>query len=125
MIKGRSKDRRIASRFHAPGLPLSTKETVAEDLHSSQRVVSLEEIHATLYEHNQLRIEKGAIKPNLIRYAETSMKTGLGLKYIYDYLAVPFLQLQACIIAVFYSSTRMLTCSIFSIRLKRLKSSWS
>ena len=51
-------------------------------------------IHATLYEHNQERIEKNAIKPNLIRYAETSMKTGLGLQYIYDYLGVPFLQLQ-------------------------------
>ncbi|KAI9496281.1 hypothetical protein BDB00DRAFT_953234 [Zychaea mexicana] len=61
---------------------------------SAERVVSLEEIHATLYQHNQERIEKGAIKPNLIRYAEASMKTGLGLQYIYDYLGVPFLQLQ-------------------------------
>ncbi|KAI9312806.1 P-loop containing nucleoside triphosphate hydrolase protein [Dichotomocladium elegans] len=61
---------------------------------SDERVITLEQIHATLYQHNQDRIEKGAIKPNLIRYAETSMKTGLGLKYIYDYLAVPFLQLQ-------------------------------
>ncbi|KAG2220414.1 hypothetical protein INT45_000639 [Circinella minor] len=61
---------------------------------SVERVVSLEMIHATLYQHNQERIEKNAIKPNLIRYAETSMKTGLGLQYIYDYLGVPFLQLQ-------------------------------
>ena len=61
---------------------------------SVERVVSLEMIHATLYQHNQERIEKNAIKPNLIRYAETSMKTGLGLQYIYDYLGIPFLQLQ-------------------------------
>ncbi|KAI9268827.1 hypothetical protein BDA99DRAFT_502755 [Phascolomyces articulosus] len=61
---------------------------------SAERVVSLEMVHATLYQHNQHRIEKNAIKPNLIRYAETSMKTGLGLQYIYDYLGVPFLQLQ-------------------------------
>lgn len=72
-------------------------------LSSDQRVVSLEEIHACLYEHNQQRIEKGAIKPNLIRYAETSMKSGLGLKYIYDYLAVPFLQLQVNVGAFFFS----------------------
>jgi hypothetical protein len=51
-------------------------------------------IHATLYEHNQERIRKGAIKPNLIRYAESSMQSGLGLKYIYEYLGVPFLQLM-------------------------------
>ena len=61
---------------------------------SAERVVNLDQIHATLYQHNKERIEKSAIKPNLIRYAETSMKTGFGLKYIYDYLAVPFLQLQ-------------------------------
>ncbi|ORY92320.1 hypothetical protein BCR43DRAFT_498167 [Syncephalastrum racemosum] len=61
---------------------------------SDERSISLDTIHATLYEHNQERIEKGAIKPNLIRYAETSMKTGFGLKYIYEYLGVPFLQLQ-------------------------------
>jgi hypothetical protein len=54
----------------------------------------LDTIHATLYEHNQERIKKGAIKPNLIRYAESSMQSGLGLKYIYEYLGVPFLQLM-------------------------------
>lgn len=59
--------------------------------------MNLDQIHATLYQHNKERIEKSAIKPNLIRYAETSMKTGFGLKYIYDYLAVPFLQLQVSI----------------------------
>lgn len=64
---------------------------------STERVVNLDQIHATLYQHNKERIEKSAIKPNLIRYAETSMKTGFGLKYIYDYLAVPFLQLQVSI----------------------------
>ncbi|KAI8879044.1 P-loop containing nucleoside triphosphate hydrolase protein [Backusella circina FSU 941] len=58
------------------------------------RKVDLDEIHATLYQHNQERIRKGAIKPNLIRYAETSMESGMGLKYIYDYLGVPFLQLM-------------------------------
>lgn len=56
--------------------------------------MELDTIHATLYEHNQDRIKKGAIKPNLIRYAETSMQSGLGLKYIYEYLGVPFLQLM-------------------------------
>ncbi|CAO3625248.1 unnamed protein product [Cunninghamella echinulata] len=61
---------------------------------SSQRVVTVEEIHATLYEHNKRRIENGTIKPNLIRYVETSLKSGLGLKYIYEYLGVPFLQLM-------------------------------
>ncbi|KAI8073471.1 P-loop containing nucleoside triphosphate hydrolase protein [Gilbertella persicaria] len=61
---------------------------------SQERKVEIDTIHATLYEHNQDRIKKGAIKPNLIRYAEASMKTGLGLKYIYDYLGVPFLQLM-------------------------------
>ncbi|KAI9307486.1 hypothetical protein BJ944DRAFT_286175 [Cunninghamella echinulata] len=60
----------------------------------SQRVVTVEEIHATLYEHNKRRIENGTIKPNLIRYVETSLKSGLGLKYIYEYLGVPFLQLM-------------------------------
>ncbi|KAG0186811.1 Rab-like protein 6 [Apophysomyces sp. BC1034] len=55
---------------------------------------SLETIHATLYEHNKQRIADGAIKPNLVRYAEISLKTGLGLKYIYEYLGVPFLQLM-------------------------------
>ncbi|ORZ09227.1 hypothetical protein BCR42DRAFT_495091 [Absidia repens] len=59
-----------------------------------ERVVSVEEIHATLYEHNKRRIENGTIKPNLIRYVEISLKTGLGLKFIYDYLGVPFLQLM-------------------------------
>jgi hypothetical protein len=57
--------------------------------------VELDTIHATLYEHNQERIKKGAIKPNLIRYVETSMQSGQGLKYIYEYLGVPFLQLMA------------------------------
>ncbi|CAO3644441.1 unnamed protein product [Cunninghamella blakesleeana] len=61
---------------------------------SSQRVVTIEEIHATLYEHNKRRIANGIIKPNLIRYVETSLKSGLGLKYIYEYLGVPFLQLM-------------------------------
>ncbi|KAI7900764.1 P-loop containing nucleoside triphosphate hydrolase protein [Cokeromyces recurvatus] len=59
-----------------------------------ERKVELDTIHATLYQHNQERIKKGAIKPNLIRYAETSMQTGMGLKYIYEYLGVPFLQLM-------------------------------
>jgi hypothetical protein len=54
----------------------------------------LDRIHAALYEHNQERIKNGAIKPNLIRYIETSMQSGLGLKFIYDYLGVPFLQLM-------------------------------
>jgi hypothetical protein len=63
-------------------------------LFGDSRVVSVEEIHATLYEHNKRRIEEGTIKPNLIRYVETSLKTGLGLKFIYDYLGVPFLQLM-------------------------------
>jgi hypothetical protein len=58
----------------------------------------LDEIHATLYQHNQERIRKGAIKPNLIRYAEASMETGMGLKYIYDYLGVPFLQLMVSVL---------------------------
>ncbi|CEP16971.1 hypothetical protein [Parasitella parasitica] len=61
---------------------------------TQERKVEMDTIHATLYEHNQERIKKGAIKPNLIRYAETSMQTGLGLKYIYEYLGVPFLQLM-------------------------------
>ncbi|KAG1147847.1 hypothetical protein G6F37_002845 [Rhizopus arrhizus] len=61
---------------------------------SAERKIELDQIHATLYQHNQERMEKGALKPNLIRYAETSMKTGLGLKYIYEYLGVPFLQLM-------------------------------
>ncbi|KAI8637298.1 hypothetical protein BD408DRAFT_368140 [Parasitella parasitica] len=59
-----------------------------------ERKVEMDAVHATLYEHNQDRIKRGAIKPNLIRYAETSMQTGLGLKYIYEYLGVPFLQLM-------------------------------
>ncbi|CAO3596347.1 unnamed protein product [Absidia cylindrospora] len=59
-----------------------------------KRIVTLEEIHATLYEHNKRRIENGAIKPNLIRYMETSLKTGLGLKFIYEYFGVPFLELM-------------------------------
>lgn len=54
----------------------------------------LDQIHATLYQHNKERMERGALKPNLIRYAEASMKSGLGLKYIYEYLGVPFLQLM-------------------------------
>ncbi|KAI8369277.1 uncharacterized protein BYT42DRAFT_583771 [Radiomyces spectabilis] len=61
---------------------------------SAERKVSLDEIHAALYDQNTLRIDKGALKPNLIRYAEASMKTGLGLKFIYDYLGVPFMQLM-------------------------------
>ncbi|KAF1807270.1 hypothetical protein FB192DRAFT_1354949 [Mucor lusitanicus] len=61
---------------------------------TQERKVELDTVHATLYEHNQERIKKGAIKPNLIRYAETSMQSGLGLKYIYEYLGVPFLQLM-------------------------------
>ena len=61
---------------------------------TQERKVELDIIHATLYQHNQDRIKKGAIKPNLIRYAESSMQTGLGLKYIYEYLGVPFLQLM-------------------------------
>ncbi|KAI8386907.1 P-loop containing nucleoside triphosphate hydrolase protein [Blakeslea trispora] len=61
---------------------------------SQERKVDMDVIHTALYEHNQERIRKGAIKPNLIRYAEASMKTGQGLKYIYDYLGVPFLQLM-------------------------------
>lgn len=63
-------------------------------VYSNERKVELEKIHAVLYEHNQERIKKGAIKPNLIRYIETSMQSGLGLKFIYDYLGVPFLQLM-------------------------------
>lgn len=54
----------------------------------------MDTIHATLYQHNQDRIKRGVIKPNLIRYAESSMQSGLGLKYIYEYLGVPFLQLM-------------------------------
>ncbi|KAG1076822.1 hypothetical protein G6F42_025262 [Rhizopus arrhizus] len=46
---------------------------------TQERKVEMDTIHATLYEHNQERIKKGAIKPNLIRYAETSMQSGLGL----------------------------------------------
>lgn len=61
---------------------------------TQERKVEMDTIHATLYEHNQERIERGAIKPNLIRYAETSMQSGLGLMYIYEYLGVPFLQLM-------------------------------
>ncbi|KAL0093656.1 hypothetical protein F4703DRAFT_1282229 [Phycomyces blakesleeanus] len=61
---------------------------------SQERKVTTEEIHATLYEHNKQRIDDGAIKPNLIRYAETSLKSGMGLKYIYEYFGVPFLQLM-------------------------------
>ncbi|KAI8334936.1 P-loop containing nucleoside triphosphate hydrolase protein [Choanephora cucurbitarum] len=61
---------------------------------SQERKVDLDIIHTALYEHNQERIRRGAIKPNLIRYAEASMKTGMGLKYIYDYLGIPFLQLM-------------------------------
>ncbi|KAK4521693.1 Nitrogen permease regulator 2 [Mucor velutinosus] len=61
---------------------------------TQERKVEMDTIHATLYEHNQERIKNGAIKPNLIRYAETSMQSGLGLKYIYEYLGVPFLQLM-------------------------------
>ncbi|GAN09168.1 hypothetical protein MAM1_0248c08690 [Mucor ambiguus] len=61
---------------------------------TQERKVEMDTIHATLYEHNQERIKKGAIKPNLIRYAEISMQSGLGLKYIYEYLGVPFLQLM-------------------------------
>ncbi|KAI9021635.1 P-loop containing nucleoside triphosphate hydrolase protein [Phycomyces nitens] len=61
---------------------------------SQERKISTEAIHATLYEHNKQRIDDGAIKPNLIRYAETSLKSGMGLKYIYEYFGVPFLQLM-------------------------------
>ncbi|KAI7872055.1 hypothetical protein BDF14DRAFT_1755803 [Spinellus fusiger] len=61
---------------------------------SGDRKVTTEEIHATLYEHNTRRIEEGAIKPNLLRYAEISLQSGMGLKYIYDYFGVPFLQLM-------------------------------
>ncbi|KAF7727592.1 Rab-like protein 6 [Apophysomyces ossiformis] len=60
----------------------------------SERVVNLDTIHATLYEHNKRRIEKGAIKPNLLRYAEISLKTGMGLKYIYEYLGMETLRKQ-------------------------------
>ncbi|KAI9478784.1 MAG: P-loop containing nucleoside triphosphate hydrolase protein [Benjaminiella poitrasii] len=59
-----------------------------------ERKVDLDTIHTKLYQHNQKRIEMGAIKPNLIRYAEASMQTGLGLKYVYEYFGVPFLQLM-------------------------------
>ncbi|ORX62192.1 P-loop containing nucleoside triphosphate hydrolase protein [Hesseltinella vesiculosa] len=58
-----------------------------------QRTVTAEQIHATLYHHNKRRIDQGAIKPNLIRYVETSLMSGLGLSFIYEYLGVPFLQL--------------------------------
>lgn len=58
-------------------------------------------------------MEKGALKPNLIRYAETSMKTGLGLKYIYEYLGVPFLQLMVmCVMLIFIILTFILDGSI-------------
>ena len=94
-------------------------------------------IHATLYEHNQERIEKNAIKPNLIRYAETSMKTGLGLQYIYDYRGVPFLQLQVRENSFYFSffSQKVFTCYssifcggyiyIFIYRWNHLKNNWN
>ncbi|KAI9289937.1 P-loop containing nucleoside triphosphate hydrolase protein [Umbelopsis sp. AD052] len=61
----------------------------------NERKVSLDTVHAALYDLNQERIkEKDATKPNLIRYIECSMSTGSGLRYIYAYLGIPFLQLQ-------------------------------
>ncbi|SAM00654.1 hypothetical protein [Absidia glauca] len=75
-------------------VPNNVAVLVLGNFMDKDRVVSVEEIHATLYEHNKRRIEEGTIKPNLIRYVETSLKTGLGLKFIYDYLGVPFLQLM-------------------------------
>ncbi|KAI8093120.1 uncharacterized protein BX664DRAFT_328970 [Halteromyces radiatus] len=75
-------------------VPENVAVLVLGNFMDKERVVSVDEIHATLYEHNKRRIEKGTIKPNLIRYVEISLKTGLGLKFIYDYLGVPFLQLM-------------------------------
>jgi hypothetical protein len=64
----------------------------------NERKVSLDTVHAALYDLNQERIkEKDATKPNLIRYIECSMSTGSGLRYIYAYLGIPFLQLQVSI----------------------------
>lgn len=58
----------------------------------------MDTVHAALYDLNQERIkEKDATKPNLIRYIECSMATGSGLRYIYAYLGIPFLQLQVSI----------------------------
>lgn len=68
---------------------------------SKERKVSLDEVHAALYELNQERItEKQATKPNLIRYIECSMLTGSGLRYIYNYLGIPFVQLQVCLLFI-------------------------
>ncbi|KAI8342738.1 P-loop containing nucleoside triphosphate hydrolase protein [Chlamydoabsidia padenii] len=75
-------------------VPNNVAVLVLGNFMDKERVVTVEEIHATLYEHNKRRIEEGTIKPNLIRYVETSLKTGLGLKFIYEYLGVPFLQLM-------------------------------
>jgi hypothetical protein len=64
----------------------------------NERKVSLDTVHAALYDLNQERIkEKDATKPNLIRYIECSMSTGSGLRFIYAYLGIPFLQLQVSI----------------------------
>jgi hypothetical protein len=64
---------------------------------SNERKVSLDQVHSTLFDINQERIkEKEATKPNLIRYIECSMLTGNGLRYIYNYLGIPFVQLQVC-----------------------------
>ncbi|KAI8060831.1 hypothetical protein BC940DRAFT_337295 [Gongronella butleri] len=61
---------------------------------TEQRTVSVEQVHTALYNHNKRRIDQGAIKPNLIRYVDTSLMSGLGLSFIYEYLGVPFLQLM-------------------------------
>ncbi|RUO96809.1 hypothetical protein BC936DRAFT_141421, partial [Jimgerdemannia flammicorona] len=62
---------------------------------SAKRAVDLQHIQQTLSEYNHRRLhERNANKANLVRYIESSMLNGLGLKFIYRYLGVPFLELQ-------------------------------
>ncbi|KAK9727568.1 hypothetical protein K7432_001735 [Basidiobolus ranarum] len=61
---------------------------------AQKRSVQLSDIINLIAKFNLKRKNKEGSAANVIRYVESSLKTGQGLKYIYKFFGVPFLTLQ-------------------------------
>ncbi|KAK9701736.1 hypothetical protein K7432_011591, partial [Basidiobolus ranarum] len=61
---------------------------------AQKRSVQLSDIINLIAKFNLKRKQKEGSSPNVIRYVESSLRNGQGLKYIYKFFGVPFLTLQ-------------------------------